>query len=173
MVARALMAFACGLPAFVLIKVFQPGYFAREDMLTPMKYAAISMVLNVILSVSLFFVVGHVGIAVATSTAGWINALMLWVTLKRRGHTTLDAGARRLIPRVLLASLLMGGVLRAALPVLTPWLERSQPFLLQAVSIALLVFSGILVYFLAAWLLGAYGIRDLRARLFQRRETAS
>ena len=173
MVAPALTAFAFGLPAFVLIKVFQPGYFAREDMVTPMKYAAISMVLNVILSVSLFFVVGHVGIAVATSTAGWINALMLWVTLKRRGHTTLDGGARRLIPRVLLASILMGGFLLAALPGLAPWLERGQPFLLQAVSIALLVFGGMLVYFLAAWLLGAYGIRDLRARLFQRRETTS
>ena len=87
----ALAAFALGLPAFVLIKVFSPGFFANEDTRTPMYFAGISMIVNVVMSFALFWWIGHVGIAVATSFAGWVNALLLWKTLTNRNFFVLDS----------------------------------------------------------------------------------
>ena len=76
-VAMALAAFAAGLPASVLIRVFLPGFFAREDTRTPMIYAGVSAGVNIVGSLSMFFVLGHVGIAIATSLAAWTNAMLL------------------------------------------------------------------------------------------------
>jgi len=112
--ALAVQAFAAGLPAFVLIKVFSPGFFAREDTKTPMKFAGLSMIVNVAVGLSLFFLIrerfpeyGHVGLAAATSLAGWLNALLLMVTLHRRGGLDIDARVKSRLPRVLAASLVM------------------------------------------------------------------
>ena len=84
--ADALVGFAVGLPAFVLIRVLQPGFFAREDTVTPTIFAAISVVVNIVISLALFPSLQHTGIAIATSASAWINALMLAVWLARRGH---------------------------------------------------------------------------------------
>ena len=85
--APALAAYAAGLPAFVAIKVFQPGYFAREDTATPMWYGGISMVVNVVAAFVLFYFFAQVGIAAATSLAAWVNT----------GLLALHAGAARLL----------------------------------------------------------------------------
>ena len=168
MVGMALMAFAFGLPSFVLTKVFQPGYFAREDTKTPMYYAGISMMVNVVVSFALFSTMGHIGIAIATTIAGWVNAALLWMTLSKRGHFILDAGAKRAIPRILLASVIMGGALIALLPVLSPYLERTQPFLTQVGALASLVLAGVFIYFTIAALIGAFSIKALRRKLIRR-----
>ncbi len=85
-VAAILAIFGLGLPAFVLIKAFTPGYFAREDTRTPMMFAAISVAVNVATALTLFPSMGAPGIAVASAVAGWVNALMLLAVLIRRGH---------------------------------------------------------------------------------------
>ncbi len=169
MVGTALLAFAFGLPAFVLSKVFQPGFFAREDTRTPMHFAAISMVTNVVISLALFSSLGHIGIAIATTIAGWVNALLLWSTLRKRGHYVLDAQARRAVPRILLASFVMGGALLALLPILSPWFSRTQPFLTQAGALALLVLAGMVIYFLVAGLIGGFSVETLKRKLRRRR----
>ena len=82
--AYALAIFALGLPSFVLIKVFSPAYFAREDTATPMRYAVISLTANTLGSIALFFLfrrlglMPHLGIAVATTLGGWLNAGLLY-----------------------------------------------------------------------------------------------
>ena len=122
--AYALMAFAAGLPAFVLIKVFQPAFFAREDTKTPMYYAGINMAVNVVASIAFFFLfqtlglMPHVGIALATTLAAWVNAVMLFATLKRHGDFEADQRLVRNLPLIVLASLAMGGLVY----VLTGWL---------------------------------------------------
>ncbi len=168
MVGMALMAFAFGLPAFVLTKVFQPGFFAREDTKTPMIYAGISMLVNVVVSFALFGALGHIGIAIATTIAGWVNAVLLWMTLKKRGHYALDAPARRAIPRILVASLIMGASLVLMLPFLAPYLARSQPFLIQAGALAGMVFAGMIIYFTTAALIGVFSIGALKSKLSRR-----
>lgn len=104
----ALAAFAFGLPSFVMIKVFTPGFFAREDTKTPMRFAAVNVTVNIVLSLILFFWIGFVGIAIATSVAGWVNVLLLWRRLGWLGQFRLDQRSRHRLPRVALASLLMG-----------------------------------------------------------------
>lgn len=81
MVAAALAAFAIGLPGFVLIKVFQPAFFAREDMRTPLWISVIAVAVNVAGSLILFPSYGHVGIAIATTLSGWTNAAILAAVL--------------------------------------------------------------------------------------------
>ena len=98
--AAALAAYAAGLPAFVLVKVLAPAFFARHDTATPVKIAVAAMAVNLALTLLLMQFLAHVGIALATSCAGWLNALTLLALLVRRGHFRLDARARRNLPRV-------------------------------------------------------------------------
>lgn len=109
--ALALSAFAAGLPAFVMIKIFSPGFFAREDTKTPMIFAGISVAVNIIGAFALFYWIGFVGIAVAASIAGWVNAFLLAVTLGGRKGFESDRRLRRNMAVILMASLAMGAVL--------------------------------------------------------------
>lgn len=109
--ASALAAFASGLPAYVLLKVFQPAYFAREDMKTPLWFSLVSVVLNVILSLALFPQFGHVAIAFATALSAWVQVFLLaFVLWKRRDFRPSKNTLKRLASMVA-ASALMGASL--------------------------------------------------------------
>jgi putative peptidoglycan lipid II flippase len=167
--ALALAAFACGLPAFVLQKVFQPGFFAREDTRTPMRYAMVNMAVNTVGAIVLFYLFQalgwrpYLGIAVATSLAGWLNALMLWGTLARRGHFRLDSRLVRVLPLVVASSAIMGVVLWAVAWQLTPWLNDHGPLWVRISALATLVGAGLLVYGALIQLTGAIDLRKLSA----------
>lgn len=161
-VAAALAAFAAGLPAFVLIKVFLPGFFAREDTRTPMIYAGIGMLVNVAGSLMLFFSIGHVGIAIATSLSGWINAILLGITLLRRGHFAADKALRRRAPLLFLSSLMMGAALWAAAAGLHQLFAPGNGLTVQVLALAALVSGGMALYAGAAQLTGAMTFAALR-----------
>ncbi|MBN9261359.1 MAG: murein biosynthesis integral membrane protein MurJ [Hyphomicrobium sp.] len=150
--AWALAAFAIGLPAFVLIKVLQPGFFAHEDTKTPMRYAGVNLVLNAAGSIILFFgfktagFMPHVGIALATSIAAWVNAVMLWGTLKHRGHFIIDNRLARNVPLIALASVLMGAGVIVAGIVLDPWMRTGAGLMVQASGLAALVTFGVVLF---------------------------
>ncbi|MGH6827091.1 murein biosynthesis integral membrane protein MurJ [Methyloceanibacter sp.] len=163
--AAMLAALAPGLPAFVLIKVFHPGFFAREDTKTPMIFAGIGMAANVMLALLLFVVLGAVGIAIATTIAGWLQAALLAGTLKERGEFALDRTCKRRLPAILAASLIMGAVVWALVHGLGPWFEPVNGTLVQVVALMLLVGSGLAVYAGTAAALGAFDARSLLARL--------
>ncbi len=166
--AWALAAFAVGLPAFVLIKVFQPAYFAREDTKTPMRYAGVNLVVNVAGSLILFFAfqqigfMPHVGLALATSIAGWVNAFLLWATLARTGEFAFDARLARNLPLILLASLAMGGALVAALPLLGPYLAYGQPLPIRLSALAAMVVGGAAIFFAITTVTGVLSPAMLR-----------
>ncbi|MDZ4790456.1 MAG: murein biosynthesis integral membrane protein MurJ [Hyphomicrobiales bacterium] len=161
-VSAALTAFAVGLPAFVMTKVFLPGFFAREDTRTPMLYAGVALAVNVIGSLSLFFIIGHVGIAVATSLAGWTNVILLTVTLIRRGHFRVDATLKRRAPLLVLCSALMGAVLWGVSYGLNGFFAPSNSVALQLGALAALIGSGAITYAMAAQLTGAMTLGALR-----------
>jgi putative peptidoglycan lipid II flippase len=146
-----------GLPAFVLNKVFAPGFFAREDTKTPMVFAMINALINIILSYILFFRIGVVGIAVATSVAGWVNTGLLIARLWQQGHYRPDKRLLSKAPRLFLASLLMGGALFA----LANWLPGLD--LNKVLTLALLVLSGMISYAVLVQLVGGARIQDLKA----------
>ncbi len=161
--AGALAAFAAGLPAYVLIKVLAPGFFAREDTKTPVRIAIVALIVNVVLNLALMKPLGHVGIALATAISAWLNVILLGVTLRRRGALTLDARLLSRLPRILLATACMAGALWQAdiwLGALTGGGKAER-----AGGLALLVGAGIAVYFLLAQLLGAARVAEIRASL--------
>ncbi len=161
-VSAALAAFAVGLPAFVMTKVFLPGFFAREDTSTPMWFAMISVAVNIGGSLALFFTIGHVGIAIATSLSGWTNAILLAATLMRRGHFRLDAALRRRAPLILVSSAAMGAALYFTGQALERFFTPAHSGLVQAGALVALVTCGALVYALSAQITGAMRLSMLR-----------
>jgi putative peptidoglycan lipid II flippase len=159
--AAALMAFACGLPAHVLVKVLVPGFFAREDTATPVRIAAVCLGSNLVLNLALMGPLGHIGIAVATATSAWINAGLLAFTLRRRGHLVFDARFQTRAPRIAAAALAMAALLAVAQAfdpgILTGW----PAWAALCVWIAL----GGVAYLGLACLLGAASPAELRSAL--------
>ena len=155
--AGALMAFSVGLPAYVLIKVLAPAYFAREDTRTPVKIAVLCLVANVLLIMGLIGPLSHVGIALATAISNWINVVLLaWLLWKDR-HIGIDERLRARIPRLVLASMVMAAALWAV-----QWLAAgTSPFAM----LGLVVATGVASYALAVQLGGGGDMRELRAML--------
>ena len=170
----ALAIFALGLPAFVLIKVFSPAYFAREDTRSPMRYAAISLTANTAGSAALFFlfreigIMPHLGIAVATTLGGWLNAALLWGGLSRNGNFATDTRTRRNLLLIVLASLVMGAELVAAAVGLAPWFAPANPLHVRAAALAALVLAGAAAYFAIAYALGAFRLGTLKGAISRR-----
>lgn len=160
--AYALAAFAMGLPAFVINKVFSPGFFAREDTKRPMMFAITSVVINVASSFVLSRYIGHVGIAISTALAAWVNATLLGVTLARHGHFTADERLRRRLPRIIAASLAMGAVLLGAFYFTAPIFTDGHPLWLRALVLLGLVGLGVVTYFICAHLFGAMKLDELK-----------
>ena len=150
----ALAAYAVGLPAYVLIKVLAPGFFAREDTATPVKIAALCVAINLVLNLALMGPLQHVGIALATAVSAWINAGLLAWMLHRRGHFAVDARLKRALPRTLLASAAMAGFLWLALDALADIASadtaRAVAVLAALVALGLAVFAGAAICFGAA-----------------------
>ncbi|WP_088346460.1 MULTISPECIES: murein biosynthesis integral membrane protein MurJ [Rhodomicrobium] len=160
-VATALAAFAVGLPASVLIRVFLPGFFAREDTSTPMLFAGVSALVNILGSLSLFFVIGHVGIAIATSLAAWTYAIMLGATLIRRGHFVADAALKRRGALIVLASAVMALALWGASYPLERFFAPVNGLVVQMLALGALIAGGGVVYLAAAQATGAANYRSL------------
>lgn len=112
--AQALFHYGWGVPAFVLIRVLGPAFFARQDTKSPMRFALISVAVNIGLGVTLFYTIGFQGIAAATAVAAWINVGQMVFTLAQRKHYTPSANAWSRIIRVFLACTVMGLGLAAA-----------------------------------------------------------
>jgi len=161
--AAALRAFAVGLPAYVLIKALTPGFFAREDTVTPVKIAAASMILNIVLAVALMQVMAHVGIALATAIAAWVNAAALGLVLHRRGYLAMDRRLRERAPRTVLASVLMGVMLWAAAFLVEPWLAGTLA--MRIAALAVLVGGGLAAFAALAQFTGAGSVSEIKTML--------
>ncbi|MEP0509623.1 MAG: murein biosynthesis integral membrane protein MurJ [Aurantimonas coralicida] len=168
-VASVLGLYALGLPAFVMIKVFSPGYFAREDTKTPMKATLASAGANIVLSLILFWLIAERGIALATTLAGWLNAGLLFAGLYRKGQWQIDRELLKRTALVLVCSLLMGGVLIVEMIELGDWLQPSSALTTQILAIGILVASAMAIYFALALATGAADRRLFLAVLKRKR----
>jgi putative peptidoglycan lipid II flippase len=164
--AAALAAYAAGLPAFVLVRVLVPAFFARHDTVTPVKIAIAAMTVNLALTLTLMQFLAHVGIALATSCAGWLNALTLLTLLVRRGHFALDRRARRNLPRIAAAALGMGIVLMLLRVALAPALAGTA--LTRVTVLTGLCGAGLASFTGLALALGIADWRSLWGRLRRR-----
>ncbi|MCX7362294.1 MAG: murein biosynthesis integral membrane protein MurJ [Alphaproteobacteria bacterium] len=161
--AGALAAFAIGLPAFVLIKALTPGFFAREDTRTPLYIALGAIALNIVLNIVFLWgtTLAHVGIALASSISGWVNAALLGAVLIRRGQWAADRRLKQRTLGVLAATAGMGGVLWVGLILLGPALAHSS--VPGAIALAGICVAGGLAYAVLAAALGVLSLSELRA----------
>jgi putative peptidoglycan lipid II flippase len=177
-VASALAIFALGLPAFVLQKVLQPAYFAREDTATPMRFTAWSLGVNTAGSVGLFLLFprlglsSHLGIAVATAAGAWLNVSLLYRELRRRDHFRADSRLRLALPMIALSSAVMALALVAGTNGLTDWLATGRPLLERSAALTALVAGGGAIYLAAALMTGALKPRMLANAMRGRRRGA-
>jgi putative peptidoglycan lipid II flippase len=158
--AAALTAYALGLPAFILVKAYVPGFFARGDTATPVKVSLCIVALNLALNLVLTRYLAHVGIALATGISAWVNVIALAWLLRRRAQWRPDRRLRRRLPRLLMATLAMTVVLlalRAAMP-------EPVGSTARLVVLAVYVVVGLATYFGIAQAIGGLHIREIRRR---------
>jgi len=159
--ALALAIYGLGLPAFVLQKVLQPLYFAREDTRSPFRFAIWSMVVNVIVALGLAPLIGFSAAAWGTTIAGWIMAAQLWRGTRAYGEAAeIDDRLRHRLPRIVLASAVMGVATWGVMAGLGDRLYQPGT---RYMALLVLVASGVAAYGIAAMLLGAFRPSDLRA----------
>jgi putative peptidoglycan lipid II flippase len=165
--AVALAAYGLGLPAFVMQKVLQPLYYAREDTRRPFRYALWSMVINAVIAFGLMPYIGFLAAALATTISSWIMVGQLWWGSRHMGdEVRLDDRMRSRGPRILIAALIMGGILWATTLALGPMLGLKH---WRFIGLALMIFIGIVGYFGTGGLIGAFRMADFKAALRRQR----
>ena len=155
----ALLAYSSGLPAFVLIKILQPNFFARNDTVTPIKIAAIAVVTNLILNLILMQYFAHVGLALATSVSAWLSAILLLIILKKKEFYRLRKLVLLKILQISLAACVMAMGLLALINVTKHFF--GDPNLTGASVLLLLILSGGLIYFVSLLLFNAINKEDI------------
>ena len=164
--AQIVAALVAGLPAYVIIKILNPGFFAREDMRTPVWTALAALTVNIAINLYVVQRYGIVGLAAATAVSASFNCVLLYIMLHRRGwfHFTTKLAGR--IARQILAVAAMSALLWWMMPLLAPFYGGG--ILDRVWSLTALVGAGGAVFFAAAFLVGALD-KDLVAMLTRRR----
>jgi putative peptidoglycan lipid II flippase len=164
--ALALFHYGWGVPAFVLAKIYAPGFFAREDTKAPMRFALISMAINIALGAAFFFGLratgapGFPGLAIATSVAAWVNVILMIGSLSRSGAYAPSAQANSRLTRIALVSAALGAALFAA--------QANRETLIaefgsKEAVVALLILGGGTAYFIFLFLARAVTFAEVRA----------
>ena len=158
--AQALSAYAIGLPAFVLVKLLTPPFFAVGDTSTPFRVALVSIAINLALNLAFMRPLQHLGPALASSISSWINIAVLAVLLHRRGLMQWDARLKRAVPLMAAAGLLMVGAV---------WLAREAIYaplagasITRLIGLCAMIGIGLAVYGLVGQMIGAFNVRALR-----------
>lgn len=164
--ANALIAYAIGLPAFVLIKIFAPGFFANGDTKTPVKIAMLSIVFNIIVSISLIQYFQHVAMALGTSFASILNASLLCVILIKRGLFKIEKNVVIQCTKILISAIIMAIILFIIQQELSKNFMNAG-LLHEVIYILILVASGMVSFFLFFRILGGYKLREIRNLIHQ------
>src|SRR6185436_5745861 len=150
--AMTLAIIVMGLPAYVLVKVLTPGFYARQDTATPVKTAGVVLLANILLNFVLIPPFGIAGLAAAIAICSWLNCVILYVILHRRGHFRIEAWLASRVARQLLAGAAMAATLWGIRILLGDWFSGSSGQ--RLVGVAALVGGGMGIYFPLVWMLG-------------------
>lgn len=154
----SLRAYTLGLTAFMLVKVLAPGFYARQDMKTPVRIGIIAMVANMVMNplfifpLMWWFDLGHVGLAVATSLSAWLNAGLLYRGLNREGVLRVPVDGRGYGLILMSGLVTMGFVLWLLTPELSWWLNGGVTD--RVVAMSGLVVAGVLAYVFPLYAMG-------------------
>jgi len=164
--AQIVAALVAGLPAYVIVKILNPGFFAREDMRTPVWTALAALIVNIAINLYVVEHYGIVGLAGATAASASLNCLLLYTVLHRRGWFHFTAKLAGRIARQLIAVAAMSALLWWMMPMMSPYYGGSV--FERIWSLAALCAAGGAVFFVVAFLVGALD-KDLVAMLTRRR----
>ncbi|HET7576499.1 MAG TPA: murein biosynthesis integral membrane protein MurJ [Sphingomicrobium sp.] len=165
--ALTLSIIALGLPAYVLVKVLTPGFYARRDTATPVKTAVAVLVVNVILNFALIPPFGIGGLAAAVVISSWLNCTILYVILHRRGHFKIERWLASRLFRQLVAAAAMVVALYLIRSAFLGWFVGS--LLNRLTGVIAVVAGGMAVYFPLVWMLGGTDREELKGLLKRRR----
>ena len=164
--ALATAIYGLGLPAFVLQKLYQPVFFAREDTRSPFYFALVALVVNAVVAIGLSRYIGFTAAAYGATCAGWAMLACLWWGAQRFGPAaSWDAQLRRRSVRILLASLGMGVVVWVTAGALEPVLRMDG---LRLLGLVVILLVAVVSYSLAGRLLGAFSLAELRQMIRRR-----
>jgi putative peptidoglycan lipid II flippase len=165
--ALALAIYGLGLPAFVMQKVLQPLYYAREDTRRPFRFAVLAMVVNLVLAVGLLPLIGFAAAAWATTLSAWVMMGQLWWGARSMGvEAQFDTRLRHRTPRIIMAALVMGAALWGMAQMLD--LALAIP-VWRGGALVLLLLTGIISYFGFGHAIGAFNLSDFTASLRRKR----
>jgi putative peptidoglycan lipid II flippase len=164
-IATAVAIYGLGLPAFVLQKILQPLYFAREDTRRPFYFAVVALVVNAAVAIGLAPVLGWIAPAIATTVSGWAMFACLAVGARRYGTAAkFDARFHKRIWRILAASAVMGVALWAGNAMLQPFL--GLPWW-RGIALLVLIAIGMVSYFGFGQLIGAFRLSEFRGAVWR------
>jgi putative peptidoglycan lipid II flippase len=165
------MALVAGLPAYVIVKILNPGFFARSDTRTPVYTALASLIFNIGLNIYFIWGLGWgiVGLAGATAMSASLNCLLLYIMLHKRGWFRFTAALGARIARQLLATLVMSAALWILMGVLFPYFSGSVIERIGALLV--LVLGGLAVYGAVGWIVGAVDKNEINLLLRRRKAT--
>ena len=159
MASFSLITYALGLPAFILIKVLAPGFYSRQDTKTPVKIGIIAMLCNVVLNLVFLWVWikfklpgPHAALALATSVSAYLNAILLFSTLRKTAAFSIQTGWLKYLVQIFIASAIMLLVLLQILPEASQWLNWTG--ILRIAALLGFMLLGALLYIGALALLG-------------------
>ena len=167
--AQITIALVAGLPAYVIVKILNPGFFAREDTRTPVWTALAALIFNIAVNLYVVSRYGIIGLAAATAASASLNCVLLYTILHRRGWFHFTAKLAGRIARQIIATAVMGAVLWWIMPMLAD--HYGGTVFERVWSLAALVLLGMAVFFSVAFGIGALD-RDLIGMLMRRRKAA-
>ena len=158
---EALVAYTIGLTGLILVKVLAPGFYARQNVRTPVRIALISLAATQVMNLAFIGWIGHAGLALSIGLAACLNAAMLYRGLRRMDIYQPQPGWPAFIAKLFLALLVMAGVLWFGMGSEAGWLQAG--FLARSIHLAWLVPLGATAYFATLWLLG-FRLGDFKRR---------
>jgi len=158
---EALVAYSLGLTGLILVKVLAPGFYARQDIRTPVRIALVTLALTQVMNIAFIGWLKHAGLALSIGLASCLNAGLLWHGLRQRGAYQPKPGWLTFMLKLLAALIVLGGVLWLASDKDAAWLTMSGGQ--RVLQLSGVVMGGIVSYFATLWLLG-FRLRDFRRK---------
>ncbi|MBI4357619.1 MAG: murein biosynthesis integral membrane protein MurJ [Gammaproteobacteria bacterium] len=152
MASKSLVAYATGLPAFILVKVLSAGCFAHQDTKTPVRITLIAILCNIVLNLILVFPLAHAGLALATSLSAWIQVILLFLALRRKNRITANPFTQTISVKIMLASLSMAILLLAIVPAYSNWIEWTG--VRRASYLGSIILLSLIGYGVTLWICG-------------------
>ena len=160
--ALALTFFAYGVPAFALLKILSNFFFSRNDTKTPFYLSVASVVLNIVISLSLFNKVGFIIIPIATSISSWVNVFMHYYYIKKKNLHTFDVKFISKLPRIILSVVVMGIVLYLLLGFFADKFIYNESW--KFIYLFIIVIISLISYFLISNFSGAFKFKDIKLK---------